>query len=289
MSAPPDAPESPAVLEAPAWLAERRLERRAEARRRRLRRRRLILVGVAVLVLLSPAVYSYTATMVQPSSLPLGVRSVEWLRGHHGNWLVDEVEQRLLRLEGAEEGRAAAEEPAEGRSGAGDDVRAHLRAAAACRLRPGRPGSSRSSPCRCRAKGSGRRPARSSTDTRRSSSPPSAPRPTIRASSPTSPGSTTRERRSPSIPAATSRRARRCAGRCRSLRPALAPARHLQRRLHLQGRPQRLVDQRPQLRAAQGRPGDPDRLPRRPRRHQDVDAADRTPGRRSHSPARACR
>ncbi len=46
----------------------------------------------AVLVLLSPAVYSYTATMVQPSSLPLGVRSVEWLRVHHGNWLVDRVE-----------------------------------------------------------------------------------------------------------------------------------------------------------------------------------------------------
>jgi hypothetical protein len=34
-----------------------------------------MLVGVVVLVVLSPAVYSYTATMVQPSSLPLGVRS----------------------------------------------------------------------------------------------------------------------------------------------------------------------------------------------------------------------
>jgi hypothetical protein len=41
---------------------------------------------------LSPAIYSYTTTMLQPSSLPLGVRSVEWLRAHHGNWLVDEVE-----------------------------------------------------------------------------------------------------------------------------------------------------------------------------------------------------
>jgi phosphodiester glycosidase len=30
--------------------------------------------------------------MLQPSSLPLGVRSVEWLRQHHGNWLVDQVE-----------------------------------------------------------------------------------------------------------------------------------------------------------------------------------------------------
>jgi hypothetical protein len=47
---------------------------------------------VALLLLLTPAGYSYTATMLQPSSLPLGVRSVEWLRNHHGNWLVDEVE-----------------------------------------------------------------------------------------------------------------------------------------------------------------------------------------------------
>jgi Phosphodiester glycosidase len=29
---------------------------------------------------------------VRPSSLPLGVRSVEWLRMHHFNWLVDDVE-----------------------------------------------------------------------------------------------------------------------------------------------------------------------------------------------------
>jgi phosphodiester glycosidase len=60
---------------------------------RRARRVRLRLaVPLAILVLLSPAVYSYTTTMLQPSSLPLGVRSVEWLRQHHGNWLVDEVE-----------------------------------------------------------------------------------------------------------------------------------------------------------------------------------------------------
>jgi hypothetical protein len=30
--------------------------------------------------------------MLKPSSLPLWPRSVEWLRAHHGNWLVDEVE-----------------------------------------------------------------------------------------------------------------------------------------------------------------------------------------------------
>jgi hypothetical protein len=51
-----------------------------------------VIVAVLVLGLLSPALYSYTATMLEPSSLPLGVRSVEWFRQHHGNWLVDWVE-----------------------------------------------------------------------------------------------------------------------------------------------------------------------------------------------------
>jgi hypothetical protein len=67
----------------------RRSPKRQNARRR-LRLRWLVLA--AALVLLSPAAYSYTTTMLQPSSLPLTVRSVEWIRAHHGNWLVDEVE-----------------------------------------------------------------------------------------------------------------------------------------------------------------------------------------------------
>ncbi|MFL6241337.1 MAG: phosphodiester glycosidase family protein [Actinomycetes bacterium] len=66
-------------------------ERPAPTARHR-RRRRLLLVLAAVLVLLSPAIYSYATTMLKPSSLPLSVRSVEWLRAHHGNWVVDEVE-----------------------------------------------------------------------------------------------------------------------------------------------------------------------------------------------------
>jgi hypothetical protein len=49
-------------------------------------------VALVFLLLLAPAAYSYTTTMMQPSSLPLWPRSVEWLRAHHGNWLVDEVE-----------------------------------------------------------------------------------------------------------------------------------------------------------------------------------------------------
>jgi Phosphodiester glycosidase len=64
-----------------------------DRRRRRRRRRRVRRVAVlAIVVLLSPAVYSYVTTMMQPSSLPLWPRSVEWLRANHGNWLVDEAE-----------------------------------------------------------------------------------------------------------------------------------------------------------------------------------------------------
>jgi hypothetical protein len=63
-------------------------QRRRRARRRRARR----VAALAILVLFLPVAYSYTTTMMQPSSLPLWPRSVEWLRAHHGNWLVDEVE-----------------------------------------------------------------------------------------------------------------------------------------------------------------------------------------------------
>ena len=58
-----------------------------------MRRRRVRpVVAVVLLALLAPVVYSYTTTMMKPSSLPLWPRSVEWLRANHGNWLVDEVE-----------------------------------------------------------------------------------------------------------------------------------------------------------------------------------------------------
>ena len=66
----------------------------ARYRRRRPRRRRRIAIALLVLVaLLAVPVYSYTTTMLQPSSLPLGVRSVEWLRTHYFRWLVNDVER----------------------------------------------------------------------------------------------------------------------------------------------------------------------------------------------------
>lgn len=55
-----------------------------------MRRRRAVAI---VLILLAPVLYSYVSTMVQPSSLPLGVRSVEWVRAHGGAWLVNDVER----------------------------------------------------------------------------------------------------------------------------------------------------------------------------------------------------
>jgi hypothetical protein len=47
---------------------------------------------LVILVVLAAPVYSYVTTMMQPSSLPLWPRTVEWIRANHGNWLVDEVE-----------------------------------------------------------------------------------------------------------------------------------------------------------------------------------------------------
>jgi hypothetical protein len=60
-------------------------------RPRPIRRRRRVAAAAAVVVL-APGAYSYVTTMIRPSSLPLWPRSVEWLRQHHGNWLVDEAE-----------------------------------------------------------------------------------------------------------------------------------------------------------------------------------------------------
>jgi hypothetical protein len=49
----------------------------------------ILLVFLAVL---AAPTYSWTRMAVLPSNLPLGVRTVEWLRMHHLNWLVDKAE-----------------------------------------------------------------------------------------------------------------------------------------------------------------------------------------------------
>jgi len=50
------------------------------------------LIPIVLLACLSPAIYSWTRMAMLPSSLPLSVRTVEWLRMHHFNWLVDGAE-----------------------------------------------------------------------------------------------------------------------------------------------------------------------------------------------------
>ena len=80
-------------LDSAALLAETRQERRIamrKRRKRRIRRRRALAV---LLILLAPVLYSYVTTVSRPSSLPLGIRSVEWVRTHHGSFLVNEAER----------------------------------------------------------------------------------------------------------------------------------------------------------------------------------------------------
>lgn len=43
--------------------------------------------------MLIPVLYSYVTTVSRPSSLPLAIRSVEWVRSNGGAWLVNDVER----------------------------------------------------------------------------------------------------------------------------------------------------------------------------------------------------
>jgi hypothetical protein len=74
----------------PSRLDDRARVDRRRRRTHRRRRRRAVLVVLAVL--LAPVVYSYVTTMTKPSSLPLSIRTVEWIRANHGAWLVNTVE-----------------------------------------------------------------------------------------------------------------------------------------------------------------------------------------------------
>lgn len=71
----------------------------------RRRRRRWKLIAVVVLALLSPVLYSYTAWMLQPTSMSMGVRSVEWVKAQPGGrWLVDETEHFYFGLHAPKKG-----------------------------------------------------------------------------------------------------------------------------------------------------------------------------------------
>ena len=226
--------------------------------------------------------YSYTTTMMQPSSLPLWPRSVEWLRAHHGNWLVDEVEHYYYSWKAPKKGGPQLDEPAR---------------ASAC---PPRPAATKTAAHRV------------------ASWPPrikpvfahplagegvwSGTGPIVRGRPPVLVTEFRTEVDYPRIVAYVAwfdhtrtsvafypgpvRAAERAGARADvgALRPALASARDVQRRLHLPRRPERVVDRRDDVRAAEGRPRDARRLPRRPRRREDVD---RRPGGRARDRVRA--
>ena len=83
------APGSDSVALQVATMQQRRIAER-KLRKRTVRRRRTLAL---LLILLAPVLYSYVTTVTKPSSLPLGIRSVEWVRTHHGAWLVNEAER----------------------------------------------------------------------------------------------------------------------------------------------------------------------------------------------------
>ena len=73
------------------------VETAASPVRRRRRRRRTLhlrrLVALVLVVALVPVLYSYVTTMLKPSSVGLGVRSVEWVRANGGAGVVNTVER----------------------------------------------------------------------------------------------------------------------------------------------------------------------------------------------------
>jgi Phosphodiester glycosidase len=71
-----------------------RLERRHEAVTRQRRRRRRLLFATPIVGLLGWAIVSYASYMLEPTSMPFGARSVEWIRAEvpFGDSLVDKVE-----------------------------------------------------------------------------------------------------------------------------------------------------------------------------------------------------
>ena len=72
-------------------------------RRRRWRRRRRV-VGLVLTPLIAVVLYSYVSTMLQPSSLPLGIRSIEWMRANGAAWIVNDVERVYYQLTAPDKG-----------------------------------------------------------------------------------------------------------------------------------------------------------------------------------------
>ena len=73
---------------------------RSRNRRKRpptLRQRLVRLVALVLAIASVPVAYSYVTWMLRPSSLPFGIRSVEWVRASGGAWFVNDVERVYYR------------------------------------------------------------------------------------------------------------------------------------------------------------------------------------------------
>src|SRR5438105_4501389 len=90
----PPAAADPSPVSAPLARVEARQAQRREAAARRRRRRRRRLIAAPFLALLLWAIVSYTTWMLEPTSMTLKERSVEWVRHDvpFGNWIVDNIE-----------------------------------------------------------------------------------------------------------------------------------------------------------------------------------------------------
>ena len=94
MNAPPHAAADSPSGSAPFAPGAASAKQRQEPAVRRRRRRRRLLIAAPLLALLLVAASSYTAWMLEPTSMSWSERSTEWVRNEvpFGNWAVDKVE-----------------------------------------------------------------------------------------------------------------------------------------------------------------------------------------------------
>ena len=190
----------PQPVYTPYNVTEKELRRRRT--RKQLRRRRRIAVGVFLLIFFAPAIYSWATTMAEPSSLPMGIRTIEWVREHHGAWFVNTVERYYYTWTAPKKGGPGIKKiPTVGLRN--DNGRPKPKSSEKPAYRPPnirpviKPGLAN--------EGVWREVVKQIAARRRSWSRTSVPIPTTRASSPTWPGSTPRAPNWPCTPAATSR------------------------------------------------------------------------------------
>ena len=249
--------------------------------RRRWRWRRIVVV--VILLLLLPAIYSYAHWMLRPSSMPFGVRSVEWVRADvpFGNQLVDEIEHIYYSWNAPKKGGPQL------KSLPHDRARPRRRRAEGGCLAAADQAGLRAPATRRRDLEADRPAGRGWPAGAGDDLPPRA--------------RLSEHRRLRGLVRPHAHRARLLSGPLRAAerrrtraddgpeRPALAAACDLQQRLHLHGRQQRLDRQRPRERAARDRATPRSSAIATAASRSRSGAAARTRGRTSPGPARACR